>query len=147
MGELESNAFDNEFFDYVTEPVNEINLTDDLANSLLNPPTEEDELETSAIAREIMNLVDTEEEQFEAEAASEDIGEHVPGNEYVDQVRSSNQDIIMEEKENKTQPTENGKSNTKVQNKFKSKKKKRNQVKANKVDCNSYDATIAVNAK
>merc|ERR1711915_161367 len=89
--ELESNAFENEFFDYVTEPVNEINLTDDLANSLLNPPTEEDELETSAIAREIMNLVDTEEEQFEAEAASEDIGDHVHGNEYVDQVRSSNQ--------------------------------------------------------
>merc|ERR1719348_578187 len=145
--EFESNAFDNEFFDYVTEPVNEINLTDDLANSLLNPPTEEDELETSAIAREIMNLVDTEEEQFEAEAASEDIGEHVPGNEYVVQVRSSIQDINMEEKENETQPTENGKSNTKVQNKFKSKKKKRNQVKANKVDCNSYDATIAANAE
>merc|ERR1712126_203864 len=127
--------------------VNEINLTDDLANSLLNPPTEEDELETSAIAREIMNLVDTEEEQFEAEAASEDIGEHVPGNECVVQVGSSNQDIIMEEKENETQPTENGKYKTKVQNKFKSKKKKRNQVKANKVDCNSYDATIAANAE
>merc|ERR1712126_224013 len=109
--EVESNAFENEFFDYVTEPVNEINLTDDLAISLLIPPTEEDELETSAIAREIMNLVDTEEEQFEAEAASEDIGEQVPGNEYVDQVRSSNQDIIIEEKENETQPTENGKSN------------------------------------
>merc|ERR1712126_29971 len=145
--EVESNAFENEFFDYVTEPVNEINLTDDLANSLLNPPTEEDELETSAIAREIMNLVDTEEEQFEAEAASEDIGEHVPGNECVVQVGSSNQDIIMEEKENETQPTENGKYKTKVQNKFKSKKKKRNQVKANKVDCNSYDATIAANAE
>merc|ERR1712058_48896 len=99
--------FDEEWLNYVTEPVNEINLTDDLANSLLNPPTEEDELETSAIAREIMNLVDTEEEQFEAEAASEDIGEHVPGNECVVQVRSSNQDIIMEEKENETQPTEN----------------------------------------
>ena len=43
----------------VEENVNEIKLTDDLTNSLLNPPTEDDEMESSDIAKEILNLVDT----------------------------------------------------------------------------------------
>ena len=48
-----------ELFDFTTEEtVNEINLTDDLTNSLLNPPTEDDEIESSALVREIINLVD-----------------------------------------------------------------------------------------
>merc|ERR1719391_612478 len=53
--------FDEEWLNYVPEPINEINLTDDLANSLLNPPTDDD-FESSTIAKEIMNLVDTENE-------------------------------------------------------------------------------------
>ena len=138
MMEYESNDFEKEYFDYVQEPVNEINLTDDLTNSLLNPPTEEDELETSAIAREIMNIVDTKEEKFEA---CDEICEHFPGNENVDQVRSSNQGIITEETD-ETLPTENGLT-TKVQTKSKSKKKKRNHVKTKEVGCKINESTAS----
>merc|ERR1719259_653757 len=48
--------FDEEWLNYVPEPINEINLTDDLAKSLLNPPTDDD-FECSTIAKEIMNIV------------------------------------------------------------------------------------------
>jgi len=53
--------FDEEWLNYVPEPINEINLTDDLAKSLLNPPTDDD-FECSTIAKEIMNIVDTDNE-------------------------------------------------------------------------------------
>ena len=60
-----------ELFEFTTEePVNEINLTDDLTNSLLNPPTEDDEIESSALAREIINLVDTDEDLAPVEVAA-----------------------------------------------------------------------------
>jgi len=55
-----------ELYEFINEePVNEINLTDDLTNSLLNPPTEDDEMESSAIVREILNLVETDEDSVE----------------------------------------------------------------------------------
>ena len=62
--EIELKAEDKDDFEgimnfTVEENVNEINLTDDLTNSLLNPPTEDDEMESSDIAKEILNLVDT----------------------------------------------------------------------------------------
>ena len=65
VGTLKS--FEEEMFTFVEEPINEINLTDDLANSLLNPPTEDDDMETT-IARDILNIVETEvEEEFVSE--------------------------------------------------------------------------------
>jgi len=61
-----------ELFDFTTEEaVNEINLTDDLTNSLLNPPTEDDEIESSALAREIINLVDEDLSPVEVAASFE----------------------------------------------------------------------------
>ena len=59
-------AVSEELFNFASEeqePINEIKLTDDLTNSLLNPPTEDDEIESSALAREILHLVDTDEDR------------------------------------------------------------------------------------
>ena len=49
-------------FDQVetSEPMNEIILTDDLTNSLVNPPTEEDDIENTKIAEDLINLIETE---------------------------------------------------------------------------------------
>ena len=59
-----------ELFEFTAEePANEINLTDDLTNSLLNPPTADDEIDSSALAREIINLVDTDEDLAPVEVA------------------------------------------------------------------------------
>ena len=59
-----------ELFEFINnEPANEIKLTDDLTNSLLNPPTEDEEIETSALAREILNLVETDDETSPVEVA------------------------------------------------------------------------------
>merc|ERR1719341_2171012 len=59
-----------ELYEFIKEePVNEINLTDDLTNSLLNPPTEDEDIESSALAREILHLVETDEDLAPVEVA------------------------------------------------------------------------------
>ena len=57
----ESNVdlFDFEHIE-TSEPMNEITLTDDLTNSLVNPPTEEDDIENTKIAEDLINLIETE---------------------------------------------------------------------------------------
>ena len=57
----ESNVglFDFEHLE-VSEPMNEVMLTDDLANSLVNPPTEEDDIEITKISEDLINLMETE---------------------------------------------------------------------------------------
>merc|ERR1719219_1724860 len=54
-----SDLFDFEHVE-TSEPMNEIPLTDDLTNSLVNPPTEEDDIENSKIAEDLINLIETE---------------------------------------------------------------------------------------
>ena len=57
----ESNV---DLFDFnqveTSEPMNEIILTDDLTNSLVNPPTEDDDIENTKIAEDLINLIETE---------------------------------------------------------------------------------------
>ena len=71
------DTFEDDLFNFAEEPINEINLTDDLANSLLNPPTEDDELETS-ITRDILNIVDTGEDALPEEETMNVEGNEVP---------------------------------------------------------------------
>merc|ERR1719219_1831213 len=94
-----------DFFDFehieASEPMNEITLTDDLTNSLVNPPTEEDDIENTKIAEDLINLI-------EAEKVCE-----VPTNvqcSYSEVVRkSSTQEIVLKSSfEESAIPTESG---------------------------------------
>merc|ERR1719219_2448332 len=98
----ESNVdlFDFEHVE-TSEPMNEIMLTDDLTNSLVNPPTEEDDIENTKIAEDLINLI-------EAEKVCE-----VPTNvqcSYSEVVRkSSTQEIVLKSSfEESAIPTESG---------------------------------------
>merc|ERR1712173_575282 len=99
----ESNVdlFDFEHIE-TSEPMNEITLTDDLTNSLVNPPTEEDDIENTKIAEDLINLIETETEKVC----------EVPTNvhcSYSEVVRkSSTQEIVLKSSEESTIPTESG---------------------------------------
>merc|ERR1719219_3377112 len=93
-----------DFFDFehieASEPMNEITLTDDLTNSLVNPPTEEDDIENTKIAEDLINLIETETEKVC----------EVPTNvhcSYSEVVRKpSTKEIVLKSSEEATIPTE-----------------------------------------
>jgi len=64
-GIQQTQPHDGEMFDFDLVEASddiEIKLTDDLTNSLVNPPTEDDDVEDTKIAEDLMNLIETEAE-------------------------------------------------------------------------------------